>query len=315
MFQLIYLTFTAPRADPAQFDALKARLRPMLLNQQARPETAFRDALTSALTQDHPRARALTAASVDQMNLDRSLAFYKNRFADASDFTFVFVGNFDVQEIKPLVERYVASLPSIHRVEAAVDRGVHPPPGIVERQVVKGVEPRSQVAIVFSGPFQNDEAHRLLLKTMSEMVGGNLHRTLREDLGGTYGVSVEPRFSKYPTAEYQIAIGFSCDPARVDDLVAAAWKTIQDFTQQGPSRDQLAGFRSATDRQLETGFQENGDLLSEMTTRVEYGEDVATVFNQRPLYDQLTMGALRDAARDYLNARRYVQVILRPEAK
>jgi zinc protease len=315
MFQLIYLTFTAPRADPSQFEALKARLRPMLANQQARPETAFRDALASALTQGHPRARPLTAESVDQMNLDRSMAFYKNRFADASDFTFVFVGSFDLPAIKPLVERYLASLPALHRVEASVDRGVRPPPGIVERQVVKGVDPRSQVAIVFTGPFQNDQMHRLLLETMSQMLGGNLHRTLREDLSGTYGVTVEPQFSKYPTAEYQISIGFSCDPARVDDLTAAAWTVIRNFTEQGPSSDQLAGSRAALDRDLETGFQENADLLGELTTKVEYGEDVAEVFNPRPLYDQLTTAALRDAAREYLNPRRYVQVTLRPEGK
>src|SRR5205823_2003572 len=144
--------------------------------------------------------------SVDQMSLDRSMAFYKSRFADASDFTFVFVGSFDVPSMKPLVERYLASLPSLHRVEAAVDRGVRPPAGVVERQIVSGVEPRSQVAIVFNGPFQNDPTHRLLLKTMSQMLGGNLQRTLREDLGGTYGVSVEPQFSKYPTAQYQISV-------------------------------------------------------------------------------------------------------------
>ena len=315
MFQLIYLTFTAPRSDPAEFEALKARLRPMLANQAARPETAFRDALVGALTQDHPRARPLTAASVDQMNLDRSMAFYKSRFADASDFTFVFVGSFDVPAMKPLVERYLASLPSLHRVEAAVDRGVRPPAGVVERQVVRGVDPRSQVAIVFNGPFENDPMHRLLIKIMSQMLGGNLQRTLREDLGGTYGVSVEPQFSKYPTAEYQISVGFSCDPARVTDLTAAAWKVIQDFAQQGPSNDQLAGARRALDRELEIGFQENNDLLNEMTTKVEYGEDIADVFNPRPLYDRLTTAALRDAARDYLNARRYVQVTLRPEAK
>jgi len=315
MFQLIYLTFTAPRADASQFEALKARLRPMLANQQARPETAFRDALASALTQGHPRARPLTAESVDQMNLDRSMAFYKNRFADASDFTFVFVGSFDLPAIKPLVERYLASLPALHRVEAAVDRGVRPPPGIVERKVVKGVDPRSQVAIVFTGPLQNDPMHRLLLETMSQMLGGNLHRTLREDLSGTYGVTVEPQFSKYPTAEYQISIGFSCDPARVDDLTAAAWTVIRTFTEQGPSSDQLAGSRAALDRDLEIGFQENADLLGELTTKIEYGEDVAEVFNPRPLYDQLTTGALRDAAREYLNPRRYVQVTLRPEGQ
>jgi zinc protease len=315
MFQLIYLTFTAPRADPVQFEALKARLRPALANRQVRPETAFRDALAAALTQDHPRARPLTAASVDQMSLDRSMAFYKNRFADASDFTFVFVGSFDVDAMKPLVERYLASLPAIHRTEAAIDRGIHPPAGVVTRQVVKGVDPRSQVGIVFSGSFQNDQLHRLLLKTISQMLAGNLQQTLRETLGGTYGVSVEPVFSKYPTAEYQISIGFSCDPARVDDLTAAAWKVIRDFTERGPSGDQLAGARVEHERELETGYQENAELLNAMTTKVEYGEDLAEVFNLRPFYGQLTSAALRTATRDYLDARRYVQVTLRPERK
>jgi zinc protease len=249
------------------------------------------------------------------MSLDKSMAFYKSRFADASDFTFVFVGTFDLPTMKPLVEQYLANLPSLHRVEAAVDRGIRPPAGVVERQVVKGVDPRSQVAIVFTGPFPNDPMNRLLLKTMTQMLGGNLQRTLREDLGGTYGVSVEPRFSKYPTAQYQISVGFSCDPARVAELSAAAWKVIRDFAQQGPSDDQLAGARSALDRELETGVMENGEVLNEMTTRVEYGEDLADVFNPRLLYDRLTTVALRDAAKDYLNAGRYVQVTLRPEEK
>jgi zinc protease len=150
---------------------------------------------------------------------------------------------------------------------------------------------------------------------MSEMLGGNLHQTLREDLGGTYGVSVEPKFSRYPTPEYQVSVGFSCAPERVDALTAAAWKVIRDFTQDGPTNGQLAGARTAFDRELETGFQENADLLNELTTRVEYGEDIADVFNQKALYDQLTVASLRDAAREYLNFKRYVQVTLRPEGK
>jgi zinc protease len=262
MFQLIYLRFTAPRADPEQFEAMKARLRPMLANQQARPEVAFRNALVSALTQDNPRAQPLTPTSVDQMNLDRSMAFYKGRFADSSDFTFVFVGSFDVNTMKPLVERYLASLPTLHRTEKAIDRGVHPPEGVVEREVVRGLDPRSQVAIVFTGSFQDDPYHRLLIKTMGQMLAGNLQQTLREDLGGTYGVSVESHFSKYPTAEYQISVGFSCDPARATDLTAAAWKEIRGLIDQGPSAGQLAGARNALDRELELGFQENSELLT-----------------------------------------------------
>ena len=315
MFQLIYLNFTSPRADATQFEALKARLRPMLANQQARPETAFRQAVLSALTQDNPRARPLTPSSIDQMNLERSLAFHKNRFADASDFTFVFVGAIDVPTFKPLVERYLASLPALHRTEAAVDRGVHPPDGIVEREVVKGVEPRSQVNIVFTGPFQNTPLNRLQLQTMSEMLGGNLHQTLREDMGGTYGVNVDPKFSKFPTSEYQITVDFSCDPARVDALTLAAWQVIRDFIKDGPSDGQLAGARSAFNRELQTGFQENGDLLNELTTRVSYGEDYADVFNPKALYDQLTTTSLREAAAQYLNLKRYVQVTLKPERR
>src|SRR4029453_1169227 len=144
MFQLIYLRFTAPRADPEQFEAMKERLRPQLANRKARPDVAFRDTLVAALTQDHPRERPLTPASIDQMNLDRSLAFYKSRFADASDFTFVFVGSLDTAAMKPLVERYLASLPTLHRAEKAVDRGIRTPAGVVERQVVRGLDPRSQ---------------------------------------------------------------------------------------------------------------------------------------------------------------------------
>src|SRR5207237_5852527 len=123
-----------------------------LANQDALPDTAFDEALTAALTQDHPRAKPLKAADVDQMSLDKSLAFYKDRFADASDFTFVFVGTIDMEAMKPLVERYLGSLPALHRGEMPRDVGIRPPAGVVEKRVSKGVDPRSQVSVVFTGP-------------------------------------------------------------------------------------------------------------------------------------------------------------------
>ena len=132
------------------------------------------------------------------MNLDKSLAFYKDRFADASDFTFVFVGSFDLATMKPLVERYLGSLPALRRNEAPKDVGMRPPAGVVQRQVKSGIAPRSQVSIVFSGAFENDEMHRVIVRTMGDTLAGNLQRTLREDLGGTYGVSVVTSFTKLP---------------------------------------------------------------------------------------------------------------------
>jgi zinc protease len=316
MFQLIYLTFTAPRADPAAFDVLTGRLKRMLADQQVLPEVAFNHALSAALTQDHPRARPLTPALVDRMNLDASLAFYKDRFADASDFTFVFVGSFDVPTMKPLVERYLGSLPALYRREKARDVGIRPPTTVVEKQVVKGVDPKSQVSIVFTGPFVNNEMSRLRVRTMAEMLSGNLHQTLRENLGGTYGVSVRSNFTFPPEeAEYRVAISFGCDPARLDELVKQTWQVIEEFRNSGPSAGQMSNARTARLRDLETNLRENPYLLNRITEKYEHGEDVGDVFAQHALFDQLTAPAVRDAARQYLDPRRYVQVTLRPEAK
>jgi zinc protease len=315
MFQLIYLTFTAPRPDPEAFAVFTAQLKALSANREAQPEAAFQAALAAALTQDNVRARPLTPALIDRMSLEKSLAFYKDRFADASDFTFVFVGSFDLAGIRPLVERYLASLPATQRKEAARDVGMHPPAGVVERHVTKGVEPRSQVSIVFTGPFQNDAKNRQLVRTMASILSGDLHRTLREDLGGTYGISVLPVFTKYPTAEYQVAISFSCDPARMDNLVKAAFSVVDDFRETGPSAERVAEAQLALRRDLETDLRQNEYLLNQITARYSSGEDVAEVFAQQPFIDALTPQAIRDAARLYLNKSRYVEVTLSPERK
>jgi zinc protease len=309
---LIYLKFTAPRADPVAFGVLRDQLKVALANQRSMPDTLFDEALSAALTQNHPRAQPLTPERLDQMNLEKSLAFYKDRFADAGDFTFVFVGSFDVATIKPLVEQYLASLPSMHRTETVKDVGMHTPDTVVTKDVRAGIEPRSQVSIVFSGPFQNDEAHRVIANAMADTLGGNLQRTLREDLGGTYGVSVEPQFQKRPTQEYRMAINFVCDPARVDDLVAAAFRVIDTFKALGPSQSQVADARAGLNRDLETNSRDNRYLLNRILFKYEYGEDVSDVFNMKPYYDQISSAAIRDAARMYLNTNRYVKVTLLP---
>ena len=102
--RLYWIDFQDARMGPVTYD-LASLLRDSYVD--------LPEALVAALTQDHPRARMMTPAMVDQMNLDRSFAFYKDRFADASDFTFVFVGSFTLETIRPLVEAYLASLPPV----------------------------------------------------------------------------------------------------------------------------------------------------------------------------------------------------------
>jgi zinc protease len=313
MFQLIYLTFTEPRADPVAFKVMTEQLKVTLANQESQPDALFDRALDAAVSQNHLRAQPLTPATVDRMNLDKSLAFYKDRFADASDFLFVFVGSFDLETMRPLIEKYIGSLPSLRRSEMVKDVGMRPPSGIVERQVKSGIAPRSQVSIVFTGPFENDEQRRVIATAMTDTLAGNLQRTLREDLGGTYGVSVVPRFSKRPTGEYRVTITFACDPARTESLVKTAFQVIDDYKRNGPGQGQVADTRATLIRDFETNSASNAYLLNRILFKYEYGEDVRDVFNMRPFYEQVTVPALRDAAREYLNTERYVAVTLVPE--
>src|SRR4029453_19490172 len=111
LFQLLYLRFTRPRADPVAFAAMQAQPRALLANRMATPDVVFNQTIDAAVSRNNPRRQPETPATVDQWDLAKSMAFYKARFADASNFTFVFVGSFTVDAIKPLVETYGGRLP------------------------------------------------------------------------------------------------------------------------------------------------------------------------------------------------------------
>src|SRR6185436_1335844 len=175
-------------------------------NQSASPEFAYETALEGALSQNHFRARPMTPATLSEMNLDKSFAFYQDRFKDASDFTFVFVGSFDLAAMKPLVERYLGGLPSTHRTETFKDIGMRTPTTVVEKKVEKGIEPKSDSTIVFSGPFEFNQAKRVEIRTMAAILQVRLREVLREDLGGTYSITVSPSYSKDPIQTYSVAI-------------------------------------------------------------------------------------------------------------
>ena len=315
MFQLIYLRFTQPRADPNAFAAQATQARTFLANQSVVPEFAFFDALNTARFQNHPRRRIPTVETVDQWNLDKSMAFYKDRFADASDFTFFFVGSFDEATIKPLVERYLGALPSLKRKETWKDIGLKKPAGIVEKRVEKGFEPKSQTAIVFSGPFVFDQAHRVAIRAMSEILQTRLLELIREDLGGTYSITAGFGYSKYPHADYSISINFGSSPDRTDDLIKKVFEEIENFKAKGPTEKQLSDEKEALVREFETSSKQNGYLLNQISLRFANGEEPAGIWEIPDFYRKLDAATIQDAAKQYLDTKSFIKVSLFPEKK
>ncbi|MDX6383171.1 MAG: zinc protease [Blastocatellia bacterium] len=315
MFQLIYLRFTQPRADATAFAVQAAQAKSFLTNQAASPDFVFFDTLNNTRFQNHLRRRLPTTATVDQWDLEKSLAFYKDRFADASDFTFVFVGSFDVATIKPLVERYLGSLPSIRRKETWKDVGVRPPANIVEKRVEKGIEPKSESAIVFTGPFQYNQEQRVAIRAMSEILGRRLLETLREELGGTYGVSASPSYESIPNPTYAITIDFGSSPDRAENLIKRVFQEIELLKTNGPTDKQVSDEKEAMLRDFETNSKVNSYLLTQLTAKYRLGEDPAGVWRITEFYNKIDKAMIQQAAKTYLNTNAYVKVMLFPEKK
>ncbi len=315
IFQLIYLYFTAPRADSTAFLSYQGRVKSAFANRAASPAAAFSDTLEVTLARHHPRAEPLTSASFDGMNLGESLEFYRDRFADASDFTFVFVGNIDTTEIRPLVERYIASLPATHRNESWRDMGMDYPTGVIQRDVHKGSDDKSQTAIVFSGPFEYDRHDVHELSALVDVLQIRLRDRLREELGGTYSVGVSASPTAYPRQRYAVSIGFGSAPDRVDELVKATFAEIDSLKQYGPTDTDVEKVREIELRELQSGLRQNGSWLSLITQYVHNGWDLADILGYEARIRALKASDVRDAARKYLDEKNYVSVSLYPAAK
>ena len=317
MFQLIYLRFTQPRADPTAFAAMASQARGLLANQMASPEVVFNQTVDAALSGNNPRRQPETPATVDRWDLATSVAFYKARFADASNFTFVFVGSFTPEAIKPLVETYIASLPATRTHETWRDVGIAPPSGVVEKTIEKGIAPKSEVAIVFSGPFEYDDAHRLALRAMTLVLQSRLLETIRQELGGTYSITATPDTDKFPRPAYSVRIEWTCDPARTPTLVQRVFQEIEFVKTTHLSPNQVGRIRDALVREFEANSQDNGYFLNEISRRYEDGDaaNVAAVGNLPDRIAALTGEAIQQAAQAYLNTGNYVKVTLMPAAK
>ena len=315
LFQLAYLDFTAPRLDTSAWHAFSNQVQPFLANRGADPDQVFSDTVQWTMSQHDFRARPLSPAVFAEIDPQKALAFYKDRFADASDFTFVFVGNVDTTALKPLVERYLASLPATHRVEKAKDVGNPPPTGIVDKVVRKGVEPKANTLIEFTGACQYKPQTRFEIGALVALFQIKLNETLREQLGGTYSPSVGGGCVREPREDYTISVQFNSAPDNVEKLTKSVFALIDTLQATGPSQADVDKVREEIVRAREVQLKQNGYWLGTIMTREENGEDLPGVL---AAYDTLIKGLtpaeIQQAAKQYFNVKNYARFVLLPES-
>jgi zinc protease len=315
MFQLINLCFVAPRRDSVAFTGLMARTRASIQNRTSRPEQVLYDSIQATLSQHNPRRRPLTAEDLATVSLDSALDFYRDRFADAGDFSFFFVGSLKPETIRPLVETYLASLPSSGRHESWRDLGIRPPKGVVSTEAHQGAEPKSQVALIFTGPFVWNRENRHLIDAVTELLEYRMREVLREDKGGTYGVGVYATPAKYPEERYSMVVNFGCSPDRVDELTKAALGVIEEFKKNGPAKGDMEKMKETGRRERESQLKKNGFWLGSLQSSYLYGDDPNEIPHGDRLIEQLTPEQAKAAAIRYFDMNNYIKAILYPERR
>ena len=315
-FQLIYLYFHSPRLDENSFSAYKTMQTGIFGNMGASPEFAFSDTVSRTMSQGHPRSRSLPQVmeDLDLADLDAALSVYMDRFADASDFTFYFVGAFDPVTIRPMVEQYLGALPDLNRVESWRDLGIDPPDGVIAKVVHKGLEPKSRTQIIFSGDGEYSREESTAISALADVLDIRLRELLREDLGGTYGVGVSGRISDRPDQEYRVSISFGSAPERADELSAVAFEEIERIKAEGPDPETVAKVREAQRRAKETNLRENRYWLGQLASHERLGIDLREIPSYE-LIESWTAEQVQQAAVRYLRTDRYAKFVLLPEQK
>jgi len=314
LFQLTYLSFTEPRKDTTAFKTFVSQMETQFKFMLENPQMVFYDTLYKLATQNDPRTIVIPSAEqINSINLDKAYSFYKSSFANAGDFEFVFVGSFDVDEITPLITKYLGSLPAGDGSSHWKDVSTDFPAGITEAVVNKGSEPKSSVAILMDGDFEWTMTNRLQSKLLMKILSIRLRESMREDQGGVYGVGARQQLSRYPKPEHNIFINWGCGPENVDILTSTVFTEMQFLVDNGPGDVNLEKAKETYLRDLETNVKENKYWLNKIKDGIKYKSELASVEVLTKAINNSTKKDLQNAAKLYFTNDHYLKVVLMPE--
>ncbi|HEY2583165.1 MAG TPA: insulinase family protein [Mucilaginibacter sp.] len=313
--QLVYLYFTQPRKDADIWQSNITQTKSLLTNRSLDPASVFQDTVSATLSNHNFRAMVTTPELLNTANLDKAYAFYKDRFADASNFTFFIVGNFTVDVMKPYLEAYLGSLPSTNHKEAFNNLKIQPPAGQITKTVYKGIGDKASVELVFSGDYEYNEANNMQLDALEEILQIKLTERLREQESGVYSPGVRATYKKIPNGRYSFTVFFGCAPANVDKLINASIEEIDKIKQNGALPTDVEKFAAQDARSTQVQLKENIFWAGYLGAASQNQQDPDAILKHVSNLSQVTVQSTKDAANKYLNGNNLIKLILLPEKK
>ena len=314
--QMIHAYFTSLNFDQEAFDGYKQKQSAFFDNLIAQPNFYFQQEFYTYLNKENPRWNGIVPTAEKWKATDYQLAYnkYKERFANAGDFEFFFVGNVDEAKVEEFAKKYIASLPSNNVKEEAKDLGYRFLKGDIKKVVNKGKDPKSNVTIMYYGetPYSTKEA--TALTALGEVLTIKLIEELRENESGVYGISARGSMNKVPYGSYNFNIGFPCGPENAEKLTASALKELQKIIDNGPEEKDVNKYKEAEALEYKKKMKENRYWMSNFTKSFLNGSDAGDILLASENVKAVTAKEIQEVAKKYLSKDKTIGILM-PEAK
>ena len=312
MFQMTHAYFTDLNLDKEAYEGYKTKQSAFFDNMAANPNSYFNQEFSTFLNQGNPRFNGVFPNAKSWEETDYQLAYnkYKERFDNAGDFEFFFVGNIDDKAIEEYSAKYLASLPSTGKKEKATDLGWRMPKGDLKKVVNKGTEPKSNVRIMYHGDTAYSPKEALAIEALGEILTIKLVEELRENESGVYGINASGYLNKVPYGSYRFNISFPCGPDNAEKLTASALRELQKIIDNGPEAKDLAKYKEGELLDYKKNIKENRTWLNTLKGAYTDNENPEDIFKREEKVNALTAKEVQDVAKKYLTKDKVVGVLM-----
>jgi len=312
--QLVNMYFTEPVFSPEVHENLVMRLDSIIENRSSDPMNVYYDRIAELLSGGDFRSRPLDRPRLGMFDTDLSERVYSERFEGADDFIFVFTGNVSPDKLEKEAATYLASLPEGPSGERPKDLGVRPPAGIVEDIVERGIEPQSRVHLSFSGELEAWSSDiELQLAVASSVLETLLREEIREDLSGTYHISVSANTEREPYPSFRLSVDFGCDPGRVDELTDWVFTVIGSIAGGTLEEDYIIRQEEQYRRSFEKSIKQNSFWLRHLEDSFGYKDDPEDILTPEIFKNKISRESVISTVSNYISLEDYVKVVLMPE--
>lgn len=317
LLQLNYLKLTASHKNNELFQGFVSKQKASLQFIKANPQAAFSDTLSKTLFNNDPRTPLTipTTADLDKINADRVLEMYTTEFGNADGFHFFIVGNVDEKTIKPLLEKYIASLPVKGIAPMYKDNGLRPISGNHELKVHIGTEPKSVIVGQYYGELPYSEELDLKADLVTDILNIKIIEELREKIGGIYSGGMSADVRKVPYSRYQLSLYLPCGPESVDTLVKTSEIEIANLKKEGPSAKDLEKVKLAQVESYKENIKKNGFWAANLSGILFWGNDKDRFLNFETVVNKVTAAEIQETANKLFDGKNSFRAILYPAAE